>query len=304
MKKTETAAHKEEAVVMPTVNLTPPETTGEVKPKMIFAPEVEQAAGGPVEPAAVTGAVTEPAAVIQPTQPEVKPEQPETEVKPEQPEVKPEQKAAAAKPEVPAGELARSIDTLAKIVDPGKPAEQTEGVTPAAGGKDGGEKKGSGLGLGVALAFVIGFGLGIIAGYVLWGRFVIGGIPVMVENEQVMDKQASLSPTPEVSPTPIAGLKRTEIKIKVLNGTGSKGVAAAGKEYLEGLGYADVATGNAKRSDYTKTEVVLGKDKAAYWSLLKEDLAKKYTLADGFTTDDELLAASGGYDALVIIGEE
>jgi hypothetical protein len=253
----------------------------EEKPKMMFEPVVEEIV--PVVPIAV--------------QAEVKTE----EVVSPAGETTPVVVEEAAKPEVPAGELARSIDTLAKIVDDSKTGtDQKVQITDKTI-----RQNGSGGTLGMILAFIIGLCLGIVVGYVLWGRFVIGGVEVVSDKEPVTVGEQIATITPTVSPTPKAEvLKRTDLKIKVLNGTGGKGVAAAGKTYLESLGYANVEAGNAKRNDYAKTEVILSKDKAAYWEMLKKDLAAKYTLVDGFTTDEDLLAASGGVDALVIVGSE
>ncbi len=209
--------------------------------------------------------------------------------------------AEVEKPEE-GGDLTRSIDTLAKLVDQGNTpvraaeTENSDEKTTRRGGRKGGF-------LGMSIAFILGLCLGIVAGYVLWGQRLSLGINSLIATDV---QEQSVSPTvkPEATPTPAAvEQKRADLKIKVLNGTGGKGVAAAAKIYLESLGYMNVETGNAKKTDYVKTEIVLAKAKSAYWPMLKKDLGGKYTVVDGFTTDDELLAASGGVDAVVIVGE-
>ncbi len=69
-----------------------------------------------------------------------------------------------------------------------------------------------------------------------------------------------ISPTPveavsfTVTATPF-NLKKEEIKIQVLNGSGISGAAKDLKEELEGLGYSDVEVGNASKQDYEITMV-------------------------------------------------
>lgn len=269
-------------------------TAVEDKPKVMFEPVIEEATSpasvllseastAVTAPTVVVAATTESQAVVSPVLP---PDMPSAE--------------EPVKPEVPAGALARSIDTLAKIVDDSKTGTEQIAQTAEKSSK----RNGNSGALGMILAFIIGLCLGIVAGYVLWGRFVIGGVVVSTENEEVISEERAVI-SPVITPIPaITELKRSDLKIKVLNGTGGKGVAAAGKTYLEGLGYVGVEAGNAKRNDYAKTEVILSKDKAKFWEMLKKDLTTKYNLVDGFTTDAELLEASGGVDALVIVGAE
>lgn len=199
------------------------------------------------------------------------------------------------------GDLTRSIDTLAKLVDQSHvpQAEVKEEMKLEQKSTRRPTKRGY---LGMLIAFVLGLCSGIVAGYGLWGQRV----EVEIDNTGLI-LNSVISPTvkPEATPTPaMAEQKRTDLKIKVLNGTGGKGVAAAGKIYLESLGYSNVETGNAKRTDYVKTEVVLAKAKSGYWSMLKKDLEARYSVIDGFTTDEDVLASAGGVDAVVIVGEE
>lgn len=60
------------------------------------------------------------------------------------------------------------------------------------------------------------------------------------------------SATPSSTPAPI---KRAEIKIQILNGTGVTGEASYLQKQLEALGYEEITAGNASSSDETETTV-------------------------------------------------
>ncbi len=154
----------------------------------------------------------------------------------------------------------------------------------------------------IAASFVLGISLGVVSGWGMWEKQLLNKlVPAASGPEPTRVVEGGVSPTLAPTPTAAAAMKREDLKIKVLNGTGKSGVAAKGKDYLEGLGYKDVQTGNAKRSDYGSTEVIFNKSKTGYWTLLQEDLGKNYELAAGFSTDDELTGAAG-VDAIVVVG--
>lgn len=103
---------------------------------------------------------------------------------------------------------------------------------------------------------------------------------------------------PEATPTP--ELDRSELKVQVLNGRGVAGAAGKAQELLEGLGYEDVATGNADNYDYEKTEISIKEDKEAYLEMLTDDLSDDYTLA----AEPNILDEDSDYDSIIIIGAE
>lgn len=108
------------------------------------------------------------------------------------------------------------------------------------------------------------------------------------------------SPTPnEPTPTPSPAFKKDEIKIKVLNGAGTKGKATEVKNILDKSGYGEVLTGNADNFDYTNTEIQVKKDKAAVADMLKSDL-KPYTTKIKVTT----LADKEVADVVLIFGSD
>jgi hypothetical protein len=204
---------------------------------------------------------------------------------------------------VPAtGELKTSIDSLAGIVD--KPAEVKPEVVVEEEEEKSGRKMGGGFWM--ALMFVVGVGLGVLAGYVVWAKPTLWPLPFLTKPAKTETTAQVVEPTVavETTPTPAteSGVKREEVKIKVLNGTGTKGIAAIAKTYLEGLGYKDITTGNAVRNDYETTTVVLSETKKAFWTTLKADLASKYQVENDYDTDESLLVKHDGVDALVIIG--
>lgn len=95
---------------------------------------------------------------------------------------------------------------------------------------------------------------------------VAGGILAFatfgIANNPLTGIFTSVSPTPSVvptvTPTPIedVSVKKEEVKVQILNGTGKAGQATTVKNLLVDLGYSDIETGNAKSSDATDTTVV------------------------------------------------
>lgn len=108
----------------------------------------------------------------------------------------------------------------------------------------------------------------------------------------------SLTPVPSSSPS--SALKRETLKVQVLNGSGVSGLANKAKTYLEGLGYKDVATGNASSSDYTETEIQIKDTKKEFLETITTDLSKNYTLKK----DTKALSASSKYDIIITLGKK
>lgn len=76
----------------------------------------------------------------------------------------------------------------------------------------------------------------------------------------------TLTPTAEPTvapptPTPTIEVKRGEIKVRILNGTGVRGQAAGISQLLSKKGYTSVTLGNAANYDYKVSEVNINKDK-------------------------------------------
>lgn len=118
------------------------------------------------------------------------------------------------------------------------------------------------------------------------------------------------SPTPSEEPTPTpqpqadpidsaTGLDRSDLSIRIENGSGTAGVAGKASTYLKNLGYTIVSTGNASNFNYEDVTIQIKASEKAFLPLLNKDLSKEYSV--GSATSD--LSATSSADALVIIGK-
>ncbi|KKT69577.1 MAG: hypothetical protein UW65_C0019G0004 [candidate division WWE3 bacterium GW2011_GWB1_44_4] len=96
---------------------------------------------------------------------------------------------------------------------------------------------------------------------------------------------------------PAKELKRSDIKLRVENGNGVPGSAGKLKAYLEGFGYTVASVGNAVKTDYPSTTILLPNSLADYKDLLANDLKTNYTV-EVTATDTK----ADGYDVLIIVG--
>ncbi|KKP48228.1 MAG: Cell envelope-like protein function transcriptional attenuator common domain protein [Candidatus Woesebacteria bacterium GW2011_GWA1_33_30] len=141
----------------------------------------------------------------------------------------------------------------------------------------------------------------------LVGALVGGLITYFSGISKLSDSLSTPSPassiTPEASPsvTPVAtSLKRSEIKLQILNGSGTSGLAGKAKTYLEGLGYKDVVAGNAISSDFAETEIQIKDSVKEFLNTLTTDLSKNYTVSK----DTKVLTSSSKYDIVITLGEK
>lgn len=102
-----------------------------------------------------------------------------------------------------------------------------------------------------------------------------------------------------ISSLNIAEDKKKTLSISVKNGSGVTGAAAKASDFLKGLGYNVISTGNADTQDYQNTKIQVKKDKSEFLNLLKADLSKNYTI--GETSSD--LPETSPEDTLIIIGK-
>lgn len=109
------------------------------------------------------------------------------------------------------------------------------------------------------------------------------------------------TPAPTTTPQATSGatLNRSDLSVRVENGSGGSGVASKGSAFLKNLGYSIASSGNADNFNYKGVTIKIKKDKSSYLEQLKKDLSGSYTI-DSATSD---LPSSSAYDALVIIGE-
>lgn len=117
------------------------------------------------------------------------------------------------------------------------------------------------------------------------------------------------SPTPSPSPVAISSpisepspstedLDRTEVNVRVVNGSGVSGKAASVRDFLEEIGWKVASIGNADADDYETTEVRFKADSKKFESLILDDLSSDY---DASASSDDL-DASDSADIEVIVG--
>ena len=114
----------------------------------------------------------------------------------------------------------------------------------------------------------------------------------------------TVTSTPEATATPTSGsktdVKRSVIKVQVLNGSGTSGLAGKAKTYLEGLGYKDVAVGNASSSDFAETEIQIKDSVKGFLDTITTDLSKNYTVSK----ETKVLTASSKFDIVITLGKK
>jgi len=110
----------------------------------------------------------------------------------------------------------------------------------------------------------------------------------------------SIEPQSSPSASPSASVKRSEVKVQVLNGSGTSGLAGKAKTYLEGLGYKDVAVGNAGSSDFAETEIQIKDGIKGFLDTITTDLSKNYTVSE----ETKVLIASSKFDIVITLGKK
>lgn len=218
----------------------------------------------------------------------------------EEPEVKPSILKSEEVVEKPVGAPITQVSQLASVVEPEKVAElPVQPIAPVVPevtmSQEIPEVKKKTMFLWpiwIAVAFILGAGAGF--GF---SKFNFEKKPVV---KPVQINKPVVSPTAQPTKIPVNVFDRAKIKVKVLNGSGEKGKAAAAKEYLEGLGYKEVATGNADADNYANTELSIKDSLKENLEKIKADLTNKYVLGSKVST----LASDDAFDVLVIIGQK
>lgn len=131
----------------------------------------------------------------------------------------------------------------------------------------------------------------------------IGGYFAYQKGVENGKKQAETpAPTAVSSPTPTASsaaeLKRSDLSLEVLNGTGESGLASEAKTFLEDKGYVVDNIDNAKVFGAAETQISIKDSKKGYIDLLKNDLSEKYPIA----SDSTGLSEDSQYDVVITIG--
>lgn len=106
--------------------------------------------------------------------------------------------------------------------------------------------------------------------------------------------------TPKSTAKTTSSDNRSNMSIVVLNGSGIAGAARGISEFLSGLGYRIVSTGNADAFTYQDVVIQIKKSKSNFLTTLKKDLEKSYTVGSVSAT----LAESASSDAVVTVGKD
>ncbi len=155
------------------------------------------------------------------------------------------------------------------------------------------EKKSSKHVLLLVIVAIISFGLGLGVSYAV-GKVFMG------QSQSI----ATASPTPTASssatPSPTPSINRADITVEILNGSGIKGAAASAEKVFEDLGYTVERVGNADKSDYEESVVLVKSDADESLSeLILSDIKDSYTASISAT-----LQSSATVDVRFIVGKE
>ncbi len=104
---------------------------------------------------------------------------------------------------------------------------------------------------------------------------------------------------PTATPTSVPFVDRKTLKIKVLNGGGSKGKAGEVRDILLNKGWEEILTGNADNFEYDKTEIQITDEKKDAFLTLKKDLDEFVTIEKAVVLD-----SSSSADVILIIGKD
>jgi hypothetical protein len=107
------------------------------------------------------------------------------------------------------------------------------------------------------------------------------------------------SPTPIPSPSPEPVLQRSDWSFEILNGSGASGAAKNIAAKVQELGYRVVKTGNADKSNYADTQILVQKDLLEKVDLIAADLKDVIRIA---TVAGELKDSTAS--ARIIIGKD
>lgn len=138
---------------------------------------------------------------------------------------------------------------------------------------------------------------------------IIAGL-VFVTNSKNTNKQKKQKPVAskdmpaiiKASPTtvPIAEIKKEDLKIQVLNGTGRAGYALTLSDFLKDKGYTNIETGNATSSSFLKSVIQVRKTQPDLADTLINDLNPDYKISE----KNMDLENTSIYDVILIVGRE
>ncbi len=116
---------------------------------------------------------------------------------------------------------------------------------------------------------------------------------------QTKTDQSAVTPT-LVPPTPTPSIKKEQLKIKVLNGTGTPGKATEVKDLLKNKGYQEIVTANADNYQFTQTLIQVKKSLSGAGKIVASDLKD----AVSSPKIDETLREDNTSDLILTIGSD
>ncbi|MGB4965604.1 MAG: LytR C-terminal domain-containing protein, partial [Microgenomates group bacterium] len=121
--------------------------------------------------------------------------------------------------------------------------------------------------------------------------------PIVLAPTEAPKENPPAGGEPSKAPTP--AFKKEDVRIKILNGSGTVGKASEVKDILKKAGYVDILTANADKFDYKITEVQVKDDKKAIFDVLKKDLSENVKI-----TKSTVLDADEASDVIIIVGTD
>ncbi|OGK36712.1 hypothetical protein A3E69_03875, partial [Candidatus Roizmanbacteria bacterium RIFCSPHIGHO2_12_FULL_40_130] len=141
-------------------------------------------------------------------------------------------------------------------------------------------------------SFLIFFGL---------SKINFGGFSLPKVDTNSLTSIGKPSPTtkPTVVPSPTPAFKKEELKIKVLNGSGTVGKATEVRDILKEVGYQEILTDNADNFDYATTIIQIKPSVKTATGALVKDLSENVGKPKIETLNDEEAS-----DIVIIIGSD
>lgn len=151
------------------------------------------------------------------------------------------------------------------------------------------------------IAWVVAVALLILGLFLVYKAFFSTNINIPSVSEPVIESSTP-TPTPRntPTPTPIPEKTRSSVKVRVLNGSGTPGLAGVAKSFLESLGYTSIDTGNADRFTYSTTQISVRPGLDTMSKTITDDLKDKYSLSQEVGE----LPSTGAYDIEIILGSK
>lgn len=143
----------------------------------------------------------------------------------------------------------------------------------------------------------------IIIGAVIFVAVLIGGIFIMQQSKKIDEKKATVIEKKEPSPTEKPKIKKTSVKIQIVNGTGTPGQAGVVIKALEEAGYNpdNIKSSNAEKFDNLTTTITARVDFEEIVNDIKTVLKPTF---DEITVSSSKLDENSEFDIVVVTGGE